>query len=151
MAIGSAIIMLSGWAWFSVVMHTSPMLTLYATVIKFIPGDIIKISLAAAVLPSGWKLLASSRGSSPTVRRTHSQTTTRLLAPKPVTHVAGYFLLAATQRRYRVLRVSPPRSDLRYQFRIFCSSGEYLLNIGSMITGEINTTKTMIGRQTSHP
>jgi biotin transport system substrate-specific component len=57
MAIGSAIIMLSGWAWFSVVMRTSPMLTLYATVIKFIPGDIIKISLAAAVLPSGWKLL----------------------------------------------------------------------------------------------
>jgi biotin transport system substrate-specific component len=57
MAIGSAIIMLSGWAWFSIVMHTSPMLTLYATVIRFIPGDIIKISLAAAVLPSGWKLL----------------------------------------------------------------------------------------------
>lgn len=57
MAIGSAIIMLSGWAWFSVVMHTSPMLTLYATVIKFIPGDIVKILLAAAVLPSGWKLL----------------------------------------------------------------------------------------------
>jgi len=57
MAVGSAIIMLSGWAWFSVVMRTSPMLTLYATVIKFIPGDIIKISLAAAVLPSGWKLL----------------------------------------------------------------------------------------------
>lgn len=57
MAIGSAIIMLSGWAWFSVLMHTSPMLTVYATVIKFIPGDIIKIALAAAVLPSGWKLL----------------------------------------------------------------------------------------------
>jgi biotin transport system substrate-specific component len=57
MAIGSAIIMLSGWAWFSVVMRTSPLLTLYATVIKFIPGDIIKISLAAAALPSGWKLL----------------------------------------------------------------------------------------------
>jgi biotin transport system substrate-specific component len=57
MAIGSAIIMLSGWAWFSVVMRTSPLLTLYATVIKFIPGDIIKISLAAAVLPSGWKLV----------------------------------------------------------------------------------------------
>jgi biotin transport system substrate-specific component len=57
MAIGSAIIMLSGWAWFSVLMHTSPMLTVYATVVKFIPGDIIKICLAAAVLPSGWKLL----------------------------------------------------------------------------------------------
>jgi biotin transporter BioY len=57
MAIGSAIIMLSGWAWFSVLMRTSPILTIYATVIKFIPGDIVKISLAAAVLPSGWKLL----------------------------------------------------------------------------------------------
>src|SRR3977135_104026 len=57
MAIGSTIIMLSGWAWFSVLMRPYPMLTLYATVIKFIPGDIIKISLAAAVLPSGWKLL----------------------------------------------------------------------------------------------
>jgi len=57
MAIGSLIIMLSGWAWFSILMHTSPLLTLWATVIKFIPGDIIKISLAAAVLPSGWKLV----------------------------------------------------------------------------------------------
>ena len=57
MAIGSTIIMLSGWAWYSVVLRTSPMLTLYATVIKFIPGDIIKITLAAAVLPSGWKLV----------------------------------------------------------------------------------------------
>jgi biotin transport system substrate-specific component len=57
MAIGSAVIMLSGWAWFSIVMRTSPLLTLWDTVIKFIPGDIIKISLAAAVLPSGWKLL----------------------------------------------------------------------------------------------
>jgi len=62
MAIGSAMIMLSGWAWFSVVMRTSPMLTLYATVIKFIPGDLIKISLAAAVLPSGWKLLRRQPG-----------------------------------------------------------------------------------------
>jgi len=57
MSIGSIIIMLSGWAWYSVVLHTSPLLTLYATVIKFIPGDIIKITLAAAVLPSGWKLV----------------------------------------------------------------------------------------------
>jgi biotin transport system substrate-specific component len=57
MAIGSVLIMLSGWAWFSVLMHTSPMLTLFATVIRFIPGDIVKITLAAAVLPSGWALL----------------------------------------------------------------------------------------------
>jgi len=57
MAIGSIVIMLSGWLWFSLVMKTSPAITLFATVLKFIPGDIIKISLAAAVLPSGWKLL----------------------------------------------------------------------------------------------
>jgi len=57
MAIGSVVIMLSGWAWYSVVMRTSPMLTLFDTVLKFIPGDIVKISLAAAVLPSGWALL----------------------------------------------------------------------------------------------
>ncbi|MEK6337421.1 MAG: biotin transporter BioY [Acidobacteriota bacterium] len=57
MAIGSAVIMLSGWVWFSIVMKTSPLLTLFATVIKFLPGDLVKITLAAAVLPSGWKLL----------------------------------------------------------------------------------------------
>lgn len=57
MAIGSLVIMLSGWMWFSLVMRTSPALTLFNTVITFIPGDIIKIGLAAAVLPSGWKLL----------------------------------------------------------------------------------------------
>ena len=57
MAIGSAVIMLSGWAWYSIVLRTSPMLTLFDTVLKFVPGDIIKIALAAAVLPSGWKLV----------------------------------------------------------------------------------------------
>src|SRR5262249_39340751 len=57
MAIGSVVIMLSGWAWFSLVTRTSPALTLFATVIKFIPGDIIKIILAAAVMPTGWKLI----------------------------------------------------------------------------------------------
>lgn len=57
MAIGSLVIMLSGWLWFSLVMRTSPAITLFDTVLKFVPGDIIKIALAAAVLPSGWKLL----------------------------------------------------------------------------------------------
>ena len=61
MAIGSIVIMLSGWAWFSIVMRTSPLLTLFDTVLKFIPGDIIKIVLAAAVLPSGWKLVGKGR------------------------------------------------------------------------------------------
>jgi biotin transport system substrate-specific component len=57
MAIGSLLILLSGWLWYSLVLRTSPAITLFDTVLKFIPGDIIKIALAAAVLPSGWKLL----------------------------------------------------------------------------------------------
>jgi biotin transport system substrate-specific component len=57
MAIGSALILLAGWAWFSIVMHTSPIIAFTDTIAKFIPGDIIKILLAAAALPSGWKLL----------------------------------------------------------------------------------------------
>jgi len=57
MAIGSALILVAGWAWFSIVMHTSPLIAFVDTIARFIPGDIIKILLAAAVLPSGWKLL----------------------------------------------------------------------------------------------
>jgi biotin transport system substrate-specific component len=61
MAIGSIVIMLAGWLWFSLVMRTSPALTLFDTVLKFVPGDIIKICLAAAVLPSGWKLVVRDK------------------------------------------------------------------------------------------
>jgi biotin transport system substrate-specific component len=57
MAVGSLVIMLSGWAWFSLVTSTAPLTAFQLTVLKFIPGDIIKIVLAAAVLPSGWYLL----------------------------------------------------------------------------------------------
>src|SRR5437899_6218806 len=37
MAVGSLVIMLSGWMWFSLVMRTSPAVTLFATVLTFIP------------------------------------------------------------------------------------------------------------------
>jgi biotin transport system substrate-specific component len=57
MAIGSVVIMLSGWAWFALVTNTPLSVAFQITVLKFIPGDIIKIVLAAAVLPTGWKLL----------------------------------------------------------------------------------------------
>ncbi len=57
MAIGSVVIMLSGWAWFSLVTNTPLPVSFQLSVLKFIPGDIIKIALAAAVLPTGWKLL----------------------------------------------------------------------------------------------
>ncbi len=57
MAIGSLVIMLSGWAWFSLLMNTSPLVTFQLNVLRFLPGDVIKILLAAAILPTGWKLL----------------------------------------------------------------------------------------------
>ena len=57
MAIGSAIILLGGWAWFSVLTKSSPVVVFYDAVGKFLVGDLIKVALAAAVLPTGWALL----------------------------------------------------------------------------------------------
>ena len=65
MAIGSIIIMLSGWAWFSLVMQTPLLTSFQLTVLKFIPGDIVKILLAAAALPLGWKLLKRKASQKP--------------------------------------------------------------------------------------
>ena len=57
MAIGSAIILLGGWAWFAIVTNSSPEVAFYAAVGRFLAGDVIKVALAAAVLPTGWALL----------------------------------------------------------------------------------------------
>jgi len=57
MAIGSAIIFLGGWAWYSVLTNTPPVVAFKLAVLPFLPGDMIKIGLAAAVLPTGWALL----------------------------------------------------------------------------------------------
>ena len=57
MFVGSMVIIFVGAAWFSVLTHTSPLLALRVGVVPFIVGDIIKILLAAAVLPSGWALM----------------------------------------------------------------------------------------------
>ena len=57
MAAGSVVIILCGCLWFSFLTRTSPLVAFQFTVLKFIPGDIIKIALAAAVVPTGWKLL----------------------------------------------------------------------------------------------
>ena len=65
MAIGSLVIMLSGWSWFALVTNT-PMLTAFKlTVLPFIPGDIVKILLAAAALPAGWALLQRKASQKP--------------------------------------------------------------------------------------
>jgi biotin transport system substrate-specific component len=55
MAIGSAVILAAGWAWLTQFMP--PAVAWHAGVTRFIVGDIVKIVLAAAVLPSGWYLL----------------------------------------------------------------------------------------------
>jgi biotin transport system substrate-specific component len=55
MAVGSIVILLCGWAWLSQFMP--PATAFHAGVTSFIVGDIVKVVLAAAVLPSGWALL----------------------------------------------------------------------------------------------
>ena len=57
MAIGSVVILFGGWAWFSVSTMTPPDTAFKITVWPFLLGDVIKIALAAAVLPTGWALL----------------------------------------------------------------------------------------------
>ena len=56
MAIGSVIILLAGWAWL-MVLRTPPVTAFKVGVLPFIGGDVVKILLAAAVLPSGWAIL----------------------------------------------------------------------------------------------
>jgi biotin transport system substrate-specific component len=57
MAIGSIVVIVCGCIWFTVVSRTGIINAFNVTVAPFIPGDVIKIFLAAAVLPTGWKLL----------------------------------------------------------------------------------------------
>jgi biotin transport system substrate-specific component len=57
MAIGSAVILVTGWAWYTILTNTPATISFQLAVLKFLPGDVIKIALAAAVLPTGWALL----------------------------------------------------------------------------------------------
>jgi biotin transport system substrate-specific component len=56
MALGSLVILATGWSWLAVVSHNAQY-AFFAGVTPFILGDVIKIALAAALLPSGWKIL----------------------------------------------------------------------------------------------
>jgi len=57
MFFGSLVIILCGSTWFAFLMRTSPVAVLQMTVLPFLPGEVIKVLLAAAVLPAGWKLM----------------------------------------------------------------------------------------------
>lgn len=57
MAIGSVVILLGGLTWYSVLTNTPLVAAFQIAVLPFLLGDVIKIALAAAVLPTGWALL----------------------------------------------------------------------------------------------
>jgi biotin transport system substrate-specific component len=58
MALGSIVILLGGMVWRLGFMSFDQ--ALLTGVVPFLPGDAVKIALAAAVLPSGWALLRKS-------------------------------------------------------------------------------------------
>lgn len=66
MAIGSALILLAGWSWLMVVTQATPAAAFNIGVAPFLIGDVIKILLAAAVLPTGWALLKRKASGSKT-------------------------------------------------------------------------------------
>ena len=57
MAVGSLIIFLGGWAWYAMLTNTPPVAAFKIAVLPFLLGDVVKIALGAAVLPTGWALL----------------------------------------------------------------------------------------------
>ena len=57
MAIGSALIFLGGWAWYSILTNTPALAAFQIAVMPYLLGDVIKIASAAAVMPTGWALL----------------------------------------------------------------------------------------------
>lgn len=56
MALGSFVILACGWAWLALTFKSGAQ-AFGLGVAPFLPGDVLKIALAAAVLPTGWALL----------------------------------------------------------------------------------------------
>jgi biotin transport system substrate-specific component len=56
MALGSFVILACGWAWLAL-MFRGGAEAFRLGVAPFLPGDVLKVALAAAALPSGWALL----------------------------------------------------------------------------------------------
>jgi biotin transport system substrate-specific component len=56
MALGSFVILACGWAWLAL-MFKGGAEAFRLGVAPFLPGDVLKIALAAAALPAGWALL----------------------------------------------------------------------------------------------
>jgi biotin transporter BioY len=65
MAIGSILILVAGYCWL-LVLRTPPAAAFMFGIKPFIIGDILKVLLAAAVLPTGWAILKRKASQSPT-------------------------------------------------------------------------------------
>jgi biotin transport system substrate-specific component len=61
MLTGNVIVYLVGLPWLAVVLNTNLEKTLEYGLYPFVPGDIFKLYLAAAVLPTAWRLVARVR------------------------------------------------------------------------------------------
>jgi biotin transport system substrate-specific component len=61
MLTGNVVIYLFGLPWLAVVLGTSLERTLELGLYPFVPGDMLKLYLAAALLPSAWRLVAKRR------------------------------------------------------------------------------------------
>jgi biotin transport system substrate-specific component len=57
MTVGSLLILLAGWSWLMVLLHASPLAAFNLGIRPFLIGDVVKVLLAAAVLPTGWAIL----------------------------------------------------------------------------------------------
>jgi biotin transport system substrate-specific component len=57
MGLGSLVILLCGWSWLAAVYAPTTLDAWSVGVAPFLLGDVIKIALAAAVLPTGWAIL----------------------------------------------------------------------------------------------
>jgi len=59
MALGSSVILACGWAWLAL-MFKGGAEAFWLGVAPFLPGDVLKVALAAGALPAGWALLRRS-------------------------------------------------------------------------------------------
>jgi biotin transporter BioY len=67
LAIGSVVILLAGWCWL-MVLRTPPLAAYKVGVEPFIVATIIKVILAAAVLPTGWGILKRKASQPPGIK-----------------------------------------------------------------------------------
>jgi len=64
-SLGQIIILGMGFAWLAA--HVGARAALWEGVVKFLPGDVLKIVLAAIALPTAWRVVGARDGSAPSL------------------------------------------------------------------------------------